>query len=211
MAKTLVTNKQYRACVDAGACTAAHTSDGTCSMLKGLKWEQGTLSASFRGDDQPVVCVDWEQAKAFSEWAWGRLPSEAEWEYAARSAGKGRMYPWGDKQATCARAVMADGGYGCGRNMAWPVCSKPEGNSEQGLCDMAGNVWELVQDWYHNSYVGAPTDGSAWESPASFGRVRRGGSEYHVAGYARSAARATVDPAHRNSTIGFRPARSLSR
>ena len=193
MAKTLVTNKQYKACVTAGACTAPQ--------------DQGE---KFNGDDQPVVGVDWNQAKAFSEWAGGRLPSEAEWEYAARSAGKDRKYPWGDEEATCERAVMNDssaGGYGCGRSATWPVCSKSAGNTEQGLCDMAGNVWEWVQDWYHGSYNGAPNDGSAWESPAGSLRVLRGGSWGLDAAYARSAFRSYYDPGCRDGSLGFRPAR----
>ncbi|MBI5243481.1 MAG: SUMF1/EgtB/PvdO family nonheme iron enzyme, partial [Elusimicrobia bacterium] len=136
MAKSEVTNKQYRACVDAGACTPPSSYVG--------------------GDDQPVVNVDWNQAKKFSEWAGGRLPSEAEWEYAARSAGKDWKYPWGNEEATCAKAVMSEGGLGCGKSSTWPVCSKSAGNTKQGLCDMAGNVWEWTQDWYHDSYNGAP-------------------------------------------------------
>ncbi|MBI5244538.1 MAG: SUMF1/EgtB/PvdO family nonheme iron enzyme [Elusimicrobia bacterium] len=92
MAKTEVTVAQYKACVDTGACAAPDTG-GSCN------W-----GVSGR-ESHPVNCVDWNQAKAFSEWADGRLPSEAEWEYAARSAGKDRKYPWGDEQATCARAV----------------------------------------------------------------------------------------------------------
>ncbi|MEI5579601.1 formylglycine-generating enzyme family protein, partial [Streptomyces brasiliscabiei] len=74
MAKTEVTFKQYRACVAAGACTPL----------------QSSASEDFAHDDHPVIFVNWAQAKAFSEWVGGRLPSEAEWEYAARSAGKDR-------------------------------------------------------------------------------------------------------------------------
>jgi formylglycine-generating enzyme required for sulfatase activity len=189
MAKTLVMNKQYRACVEAGVCTPAES-----------------YGDNFSGDDQPVVGVNWDQAQAFVKWVGGRLPTEAEWEYAARSGGKKQNYPWGDKEATCERAVIDNG---CGRNSTWPVCAKPAGNTKQGLCDMAGNVWEWVQDVYHGSYEGAPADGSAWENSAGSGRVERGGAWYSgVATYARSAYRSLSDPDDRSDYIGFRPARS---
>ncbi|MBI4677510.1 MAG: formylglycine-generating enzyme family protein [Elusimicrobia bacterium] len=208
MSKTEVTNRQYRKCVEAGACTPAHGSDGTCQVYDGSDWKQGDLPASFQGDDQPVVCVDWSQAKAFARWAGGRLPSEAEWEYAARGAGKGRKYPWGNEAPSCRHAVMDDGGMGCGRNSTWPGCSKTAGNTEQGLCDMAGNVWEWTQDWFHDSYNGAPADGSAWEFPAGSRRVARGGSWSNVdAGNIRAARRSNDDPGNRSDNLGLHVAR----
>ncbi len=191
MAKTLVTNKQYQACVQAGACTPP-----------------SGIPSDMQADDQPVVDVDWNQAEAFSEWVGGRLPSEAEWEYAARSGGKERKYPWGNQDATCKRAVISADADGCGRNATWPVCSKAAGNTKQGLCDMAGNVWEWVQDRYHGSYDGAPTDGSAWENAAGSSRVMRGGSWHFAARYARSARRGRGAPGYRFSYLGFRPSRS---
>ncbi|HRR74304.1 MAG TPA: SUMF1/EgtB/PvdO family nonheme iron enzyme [Myxococcota bacterium] len=208
MSKTAVTFRQYRACVSAGGCTPAHVDDGTCWIWNGSKWEQGRLPSSFQGDEQPVVCVDWDQAQAYARWAGGRLPTEAEWEYAARSGGRDWKYPWGNENATCERAVMDDGGNGCGRNSTWPVCSKPRGNTTQGLCDMAGNVWEWVQDWYHDSYNGAPTDGSAWERPTGSVRVVRGGSWGRNAGYVRAAVRSYDLPGVRGDLVGFRLARS---
>ena len=187
MAQTLVTNKQYQACVDAGVCA------------------QGRSPGSWlEGDHQPVVEVDWEQAQVFSRWVGGRLPSEAEWEYAARGGGREQKYPWGDEAATCERAVLGDcGGY----EPTAPVCSKPAGNTRQGLCDMAGNAFEWVQDRYHDSYNGAPTDGSAWESPTGSDRVYRGGSWGTGASAARSANRVHQLPGFCNLRLGFRPAR----
>jgi formylglycine-generating enzyme required for sulfatase activity len=188
MAKTPVTNKQYAACVAAGACTPI---DGDC------------LSDSYEGDDKPVVCVTWAQAKAFAKWVGGRLPSEAEYEYAERGAGQSIKYPWGDAAPTCDKAVY----YGCGTDGPQPVCSKPAGNTKQGLCDMAGNVWEWTQDVWHDNYQGAPADGKAWEGTGSY-RVIRGGSWYNYAGSLRAADRGNFDPGYRYDYLGFRPVRS---
>ena len=195
MSKTAVTVDQYRACVDAGACTAPDTG-GSCNWYK-----------TDRGS-HPINCVDWDQAQDFANWLAARLPSEAEWEYAARSGGRDWKYPWGDEEATCERAVMYEGSYpGCGRGSTWPVCSRPTGNTTQGLCDMAGNVSEWVQDWYHHGYDGAPTDGSAWESPAGSDRVIRGGSWHNSAGSVRAADRHSGSPTSRRDSLGFRVAR----
>ncbi|MBI5209587.1 MAG: SUMF1/EgtB/PvdO family nonheme iron enzyme [Elusimicrobia bacterium] len=207
LARTEATNKQYRACVEAGACSPAHASDGTCRVWDGGQWALGSLAASFQADDHPVVCVDWGQAKAFAEWAGGRLPSEAEWEHAARGAGKERAYPWGDEEPTCERAVMSQDDNGCARNATWPVCSKAAGNTAQGLCDMAGNVGEWTQDWYHASYDGAPADGLAWERPASAARVVRGGGWGNDADGVRAAYRVGYDPGELSDYLGVRPAR----
>ena len=204
MAKALVTNKQYKACVDAGVCSPAHYSDGTCWIWNSSSLVRGNAPDSLKGGNQPVVCVDWNQARAFSKWVGGRLPSEAEWEYAARSGGKDWKYPWGNEGANCGNAVIR----GCGYHATAPVCSKPSGNTKQGLCDMAGNAFEWVEDWYHGSYNGAPTDGSAWVDPAgSLRGVIRGGSWARGAGYARSANRYFFIPGLRFYDLGFRPAR----
>ena len=192
IAKSPVTNKQYRACVTAGACSEQSVKCAT---------------AAFTNDDQPIVCVTWDQAAAFSRWAGGRLPSEAEWEYAARGGGKKRAFPWGDEPATCERAVLNEGGYGCGRKASWAVCSKPAGNTPQGLCDMAGEVYEWVEDAYHDSYEKAPTDGSAWDEPAPKHRVVRGGSWSRTADFLQASLRGAAVPGNANVTLGFRPAR----
>lgn len=215
MSKTLVTNKQYNACVAAGGCTEAHASDGTCYVyIRDVRrvagenengWIQGVLPDSSKGDYNPVVCVDWEQARRYSEWAGGRLPSEAEYEYAARSAGKDWKYPWGNEEATCERAVMQELGKRCGKNATWPVCSKASGNTVQGLCDMAGNASAWTQDLFHDSYNGAPADGSAWEIPAGSERVFRGYAG--PKGYAQSTFRTKYAPGMHDGSLGIRLAR----
>lgn len=198
LGRTEVTNRQYRACVKAGACTDV---DRNC------------LGPAFSGPEQPVVCVAWGQARAFAKWAGGRLPSEAEWEYAARSAGGRARYAWGDEPPSCRRAVFSEraGALGCGRDSTWPVCSKPLGDTKQGLCDMAGNAWEWTEDWYHDSYEGAPADGSAWiVRSASPMRADRGGQWDGDAHNLRVSNRDSENPDIRSERgTGFRVARDF--
>ena len=194
ISRTLVTNKQYKACVEAGACTKPLKIYGE-DMLK---------------DDHPVVGVSWPQARTFATWAGGRLPTEAEWEYAARDGGKNQGYPWGDAAPDCSLAVFDSTleGSGCGRTTTWPVCSKPKGRTKQGLCDMVGNAQVWLQDWYHDSYLDAPADGSAWESPAGTSRVARGGSWADAPDDLRAVRRRHGHPAHQSAWVGIRTARS---
>jgi len=154
-------------------------------------------------------CMDWDQAVAFAAWAGGRLPTEAEWEYAARSGGRSQAYPWGNAEATCDRAVMNAGGVGCPLDHTAAVCSKPAGNSSHGVCDLVGNVWEWVQDGWHDTYRGAPSDGSAWEDGAS-GGVIRGASWYYSVFDLRASDRLRRAPSSRNVYLGFPLARSSS-
>ncbi len=197
LSKTEVTVRQYRKFVEA----TGHRAPTECDL--------GQPSWGLAGrDDHPVTCVSWEDANAFAKWAGGRLPSEAEWEYAARSGGREQVYPWGDAKADCSRAVMDDGsGEGCGKGEAtFPVCSKPAGNTAQGLCDMAGNVWEWVEDW-HGPYGEAPRDGSA-RTRAGQDKVLRGGGWGDSAWDTRAAIRVRLSPGYRDFLLGIRVART---
>ena len=188
MSKTAVTVEQYAECVIKGGCTKPASGDSSNWGKPGRQLH-------------PVNRVDWNQAQAYAKFKGARLPSEAEFEYAAASGGKNQKYPWGNAEATSELAVMnADG--------TMPVCSKPKGNTAQGLCDMSGNVWQWVQDKYQDSYKGVPTDGSAFEGTGS-NRVLRGGSFYgNVAGYLRADYSGYGAPGIRDDDIGFRLVRS---
>jgi iron(II)-dependent oxidoreductase len=202
MAKTAVTVEQYAECVIKGQCTEPNTG-GFCNWGKtGQRLH-------------PVNCVDWNQANQYAKFKGARLPSESEWEYAAKSGGKNQKYPWGNEDATCDRAVMyGNGGCGCGTDSTMPVCSKPAGNTRIGgltadkqLCDMAGNVWQWVQDKFQESYTGSPTDGGAFEGAGS-SRVLRGGSFSDGGANLRADLRNYGDPGNHGAYFGLRLARS---
>lgn len=202
MTRTEVTFDQYQACVDAGVCAPPHLDDGTCRVFDGVSWSRGTLPASLRAGNQPVVCVDWSQAASFARWAGGHLPTEAQWEYAARSGGLDQPQPWGTQASSCERVVLEEDGRGCGRASTWPVCSHVEGNTAHGLCDMMGNVWEWTGDWHGTYSVEPATDPAGPE--AGTRRVYRGGSWASPAGRVRAANRDGGDPADCVDYLGFR-------
>ena len=156
----------------------------------------------------PVEQVSWEDVQAFLKKLNAgsgryRLPSEAEWEYAARGGQQSRGYTYAGSNSP-----GAVGWYGenCG-DKTHPVGQRQA--NELGLYDLSGNVWEWVQDCWHGNYHGAPSDGRAWESGQCRRRVQRGGSWNHFPRNLRSARRDRVSADFRSSYDGFRLARSL--
>ena len=146
---TEVTVGQYRVCVeDSGSCSTPAVGSNYCN------WNYSNR------ENHPVNCIYWNQAKEYCEWSGKRLCSESEWEKAARGT-DGRIFPWGNENATCELAVIfTDGETECNVEGTLAIGSKPAGI--YGLYDMAGNVTEWVEDDYHLNYEGAPDDGSAW-------------------------------------------------
>jgi len=199
-----VTVHQYRACLDAGDCG-----------WPGHGWDE--LGEDDRSqDDMPVTQVSIEDARAFCAWQdGGRLPSEAEWEYLARSRGQDRLYPWGDDEPSRDHAVH-DWSLGwLYPVLSWRVCERPDGDTDQGLCDMAGSVSELVEDCYHDGYevedwdgvvVRAPDDGTPWTELCDGDGVVRGGSwDSGSHDELRASRRDRIeDPWDGRSSIGFR-------
>lgn len=189
-----VTVAEYRRCVEEEACTAAGLTDDAVAC----SW--GAASA----DNNPLNCVSWEQADAYCRWAGGALPTEAQWEAAARGDDD-RRYPWGDDDPICSHAVMKDDqGAGCGRNNPWQVGSRPQGNGPHGTVDMAGNLREWTADWYA-ARLGPATPATGPSTGTE--RVIRGGG-YQSDGLAlRTYHREHLPPEARAADLGFRCAR----
>ncbi len=203
MMKTEVTTSQYAQCVLDGACVEPMTAHGDTVAVNcnWLVWGR---------EDHPVNCVYVWDAEAYCAWLGARLPSESEWEFAARSRGGDNEYPGGDAPATCDYAVinMPYEDVGCGTGHTWPVCSKSAGNTEQGLCDLAGNVKEWMPDCYYGDYYGAPSDGSAWTTGSCETQVLRGGSYVSTPTSVRTRTRSDNPSYGRSDAYGFRCARS---
>lgn len=175
-----VTNEMYVLCVKAGRC-------------RGNKKYKG-----FTGPRQPVVGVSWKNAVDYCDWAGKRLPTEAEWEKAARGA-QGRKYPWGDT-LDCTRANYRE----CGTKSTAVAGTYPPGQGPYGAYEMAGNAGEWVRDWYDPEYYrNSPSESPTGPRRGDY-KVIRGGMWQRYAYQMRSADRAAQKPETKNTTTGFR-------
>ncbi len=210
--RTEVTVRAYRRCFEAARCSAPdgyRPDKGDYRVF--CNWENPD-----RRDSHPINCVDFRQAQAFCAWAGKRLPTEEEWEYAARGAGEDRRYPWGNEEPTERRlnacgtecpAHLMSNHFPAGRPLypasdGWPetapVGSFPSGASKQGVLDMAGNVWEWTASTYR-TYDGARAEAK---------RVLRGGSwGGSDARTERTTNRFRLEEQSRAQFLGFRCAR----
>ena len=198
IAETAVTNAQYKKFVDATGHRPPDQAD----------WGRPVWSGnSFPPDksDHPVVCVRWEDAKAYCDWAGLRLPTELEWEKAARGT-DGREYPWGNTwdQNKCRNYETN------GKDTTCSVKDYPAGVSPYGCCNMSGNVWEWCADWCDSDAYSIYKTGNLTQPSSEGARVVRGGS-WRVGNtdLLRCAYRFGDAPDNRRDNIGFRCARTL--
>jgi serine/threonine-protein kinase len=191
--RTEVTNGKYAQCVADGVCRAPVSNSSNT---------QDQYYGSPEFDQYPVIFVTWDDANTYCHWAGRRLPTEAEWEKAARGS-DARICPWGN-DAPSTNLVNFNWAIGD----TTPVGSYPAGVSPYGAVDMSGNVWEWVADWYDSNYYNnSPIENP--QGPSSGGRrVLRGGSWYYEVNYIRAAFRFSADANSMLNDLGFRCALS---
>ena len=193
-----ITNAQYRAFVEA-------TNRPT---PRGQQGEEIWKDDNFNADTQPIVGVTWFDAQAFAEWIGGSLPTEAQWERAARGT-EGRIYPWGDEQPKARHYANFARRY----NHPTPVGHFSNGTSPDGIADLAGNVWEWCLDEFDHSFY-QQNKRKVQRNPLNLRfrdvlrvRVIRGGGWDVGSTFLRSALRSSFYPLDSTHTIGFRVVR----
>jgi formylglycine-generating enzyme required for sulfatase activity len=184
-----VTNAEYAAFVAAAKHRAPYN------------WPRGRVPEG--KENLPVAAVDWNDAAAYCAWTGKRLPSEAEWERAARGLGDGRKYTWGDRNPTKRDA--------CYDTLNGPCEAGRFPPNAFGLFDMAGNVWEWCSDWYDKDYYSSAPDRNPVGPARGNYKVIRGGSWADLPKYLACANRSWARPLERSPNIGFRCAASFPR
>jgi formylglycine-generating enzyme required for sulfatase activity len=191
--------------IDLHEVTTAQYAAFLAADKRAAPWQWETVDLARHGD-RPVIGVDWRDAEAFCRWSGKRLPTEAEWEKAARGT-DGRLYPWGNQVPTGELANFALGARFSYNQVLLPVRSHEGGKSPYGLYHMAGNAYEWVQDWYGtNYYETSPDKNPPGPSQGQF-KVLRGGSWSDLPKYLLTYGRFKLPPETKNSYTGFRCAK----
>lgn len=167
------------------------------------QWESVNLT---QHSDRPVIGVDWHDADAYCRWKGKRLPTEAEWEKAARGT-DGRLYPWGNQVPTKELANFALGARFSYNQVLLPVQSYEAGKSPYGVYQMAGNAYEWVRDWYATNYYETSAERNPQGPPQGQFKILRGGSWSDLPKYLLTYGRFKLLPDTRNSYTGFRCAK----
>ncbi|MEN8260046.1 MAG: SUMF1/EgtB/PvdO family nonheme iron enzyme [Pseudomonadota bacterium] len=230
MSRYEVTVDDFKQFVEATGYRTEAEQDAGCGTWEGDKWKKDTdrnwQKPGFNQTDRhPVVCVSWNDGRAYTAWLKSQtgkpvwLPSEAEWEYAARAGSIQSRY-WGDNPDDACRYENVEDRTAKERlsRLLIHECSDsfvftaPAGSFEPNdfrLNDMLGNVWEWAEDCWHENYEGAPTDGGSWASGSCELHVVRGGSWVFDPRMVRSAFRGVSMPDRRYGLVGFRLAQDL--
>ena len=195
-----VTNARYAECVNAGYCNMPSSSSS---------YSREKYFRNNEYDDYPVVNVSWFDAQDYCEWRGGYLPSEAKWEKAARGGLEGKLYPWGDEPPTCKIGSSNGAKFNDDADCHYTDTERVGlyGANEYGLYDVAGNVWEWVDEWYDVYPGGDPTFSDSFGEEA---RVLRGGSWENDEDFLRVANRHYQNPESTYPHLGFRCARSVA-
>lgn len=190
-----VSYAMYDSCVKKGACSKAHYDDGKCIMWTSTGIKKVYVPKKYRSPDYPVVCISWRQARQYCRFKGKRLPTEAQWEYAAL-AGSKNSYTWGNQSPNSSQCTRASD-----NKPARPGSYSPNG---WGIYDMTGNVWEWTDDRYERDYYTVSEKENPSGPPVGQYRVIRGGGWYSSPKQLRIKNRQWFAPEYGEVSIGVR-------